>query len=452
MCIKINKITVLCICTISISLLLSNFIIYGSILFYITIFIIAGFLIYRNFDLSATYKEKELYFFMVIMHIALLLCQAYLHNLPMSGADWTVYVNNARNLLARENAVRDIINPLTFGEIIGDMYERLCAIVYYFYGYNQKYMYYISFLAAECTFYNIFKSAEIVSQEHNTKIPFFSALVFYITPLEMVYSVDFLREMVIQAIFSLSMLFLIRYLYNISNVFYPVIICSIILSVFHSGFVGVLMGYIAIYIFLNKKSKTIDASFVKIMILLGVILIIYISPLWNVIARRFSDVDSLSDLGNRVNTTSKYAVGTTDYISAPSSSFDVIIQTPIRIIYYLASPLPWQVSSLGTFIAMMLDGTVRWILCCRIINLLISAKTNKHINLQNKSLIYAALIIIGCTTLIFSWGTNNYGTAMRHRTSLYPLEIMLYITIWNMEKKGESKNEQSFGECNYSDL
>ena len=151
MCIKINKITVLCICTISISLLLSNFIIYGSILFYITIFIIAGFLIYRNFDLSATYKEKELYFFMVIMHIALLLCQAYLHNLPMSGADWTVYVNNARNLLARENAVRDIINPLTFGEIIGDMYERLWAIVYYCYGYNQKYMYYISFLAAACT-------------------------------------------------------------------------------------------------------------------------------------------------------------------------------------------------------------------------------------------------------------------------------------------------------------
>ena len=70
-------------------------------------------------------------------------------------------------------------------------------------------MYYISFLAAECTFYNIFKSAEIVSQEHNTKIPFFSALVFYITQLEMVYSVDSLREMVIQAIFSLSMLFLI---------------------------------------------------------------------------------------------------------------------------------------------------------------------------------------------------------------------------------------------------
>ena len=258
----------------------------------------------------------------------------------------------------------------------------------------------------------------------------------------MVYSVDFLREMVIQAIFSLSLYYFVRYIYGKSNNYYPVIICSIIMSVFHSGFVGVLIGYIASYVFYDKKTKRVNISLTNIAALVILVVLLYISPLWEALASRFSDVGSVSDLSERVNNTSKFAIGTTDYISAPSSNIGVILQTPIRFVFYLISPLPWQVNSVGTVIAMILDGTVRWLLCYRIIKLIILAKKNLLKDPRNKSLIYTAMIIIGCTTLIFSWGTNNYGTAMRHRTSLYALEIMLYFVVWKLET-GALKNDET---------
>ena len=136
-----------------------------------------------------------------------------------------------------------------------------------------------------------------------------------------------------------------------------------------------------------------------------------------------------------VRTSSNPVFANTDYIGAPGTSIGVLLQTPIRFIFYLLSPLPWQVISRGTFIAMILDSTIRWICFYRITKLSIIKKDKLLLEYKEKMVIGASLVIILSTTLIFAWGTNNYGTAMRHRTGMYPIEVLLFYTIWTKAKE-----------------
>ena len=46
-------------------------------------------------------------------------------------------------------------------------------------------------------------------------------------------------------------------------------------------------------------------------------------------------------------------------------------------------------------------------------------------NIEQKAVFIIFIILWLMTDLVFSWGTNNFGTAMRHRLKIFPLEILL---------------------------
>lgn len=410
---------------------------FGSFAFWI-FFAMSAVLFFCSNYICVAPKYRQLYLFGFLIHLALLAYHSTMQDLPMSGGDWTVFMRRAQELLSETDKVVEIINPLKGGY---DAYERLCALAYHAFEVDQKYMYYISFIAAEVCFFYIYRTAMLISGDYSTSS--WTSLVFYLTPIEMIYSVDFLREMVIQMILIISFFHFIQYLlYGKHSELLIAVFLTIVLTIFHSGMVGVLIGYITVVMLYDRTTNYIRFSPVRILSVLMIVFILYNSPAWSIVAARFSNVDNIEALLERVDG----AVANTTYIGSPSSMSQLIMQIPVRFVYYLTSPLPWQARSGGGLVAMLLDATVRWVVMFRTIELLYNQKMRYSITPDDMVVLRACVIIVVFTTLIFSWGTNNYGTAMRHRTSLYPIEVLIYISIWNRANgRGQDYEETNTG-------
>lgn len=200
--------------------------------------------------------------------------------------------------------------------------------------------------------------------------------------------------------------------------------------------VGILAAYGFVIIFYNRRIQRMEFSSTKMFLVLVIVMGFMVSPLWNEVMGRFSQIDSMADLGNRVK--SNTVMANTDYISSPTSNIGIIAQTPIRLFYFMVSPLFWQVRSVGTIIAMILDGIPRVYLVYSVYK---NWRRREQLSNKNRAVFIGILMIVLCSHLIFSWGTNNYGTAMRHRTKVFPAEIILF-SVFKVQFMKEKENER----------
>lgn len=102
--------------------------------------------------------------------------------------------------------------------------------------------------------------------------------------------------------------------------------------------------------------------------------------------------------------------------TVPKNLFEFFYKAPIRVLYFLFAPFPWDITKL-TQVFGLFDGVFHIILYCYLI------KYFKYI-WKNKTLkIY--LIILVCYIIIFGLSTGNFGTAVRHRTKFLITTILL---------------------------
>lgn len=366
---------------------------------------------------KATPNVVLLFIIWTVVRIALLYYQTQHGDLPMSGTDWGVFHSNAINIMNNAHGLLDLLNPSATMINRGDFYERIVAVVYTFLGVRTTYMYLFSYIMSETTFLLIYKISLEVCWDYNRSI--IAAMIFYLWPMETIYSVAFLREMAIQCCFAISLLFFVRFLkrsriWNIVLALFFAYFCAGM----HSGMVAVFAGYIAVFFFYSPRTKEIKITLPRIVCVLGFIILVYGSGILNGVTARFNNISSIGDVNAKLDSVE----ANTDYIGSAGSTWGAILQTPLRLFYYIASPLFWQVRSGGTLIAFVLDGILRDVLIYRVYK---NYTRIKESGTEYETLFKSFLILWLMTDLVFSWGTNNFGTAMRHRLKIFPVEIML---------------------------
>lgn len=384
-------------------------------------------------------KTLPLAFFLLFLFRACLLIYQSTHgDLPMAGSDIWVFHSNATNIVEHARSVIDILMPSEAIGNTGDFFERLVALIYYTFGRHTIYIYYWSFLASEVVCLFIYKCALLISGDR--LIATKSALLFYCWPMEIIYSVAYLREMTIQMVFAASLYEFLKYLtQGKRSSFALALACSAVCAGMHSGMVSVLVSYLVVYSLYEYRSKKLKFSISKCVLFVVIMAVVMISPLWKVMTTRFAEFDSAASVMSYTGSVS----GSTDYIGAANSSLELIIQLPIRLFYFVLAPLPWHVRSGGTLIAFFLDGIFRIWMVGRICA---NYRTLKHAYGFKYNLFMAGIIIYLITMFVFSWGTNNYGTAMRHRLKIFPLEILLAYTIVRIPVQEDGINFHNRGE------
>ncbi len=365
-------------------------------------------------------KVLSWYILLFIFRLALLFYQSTRGDLPMSGSDWPVFHATALQIMADADHFWELLSPVAAHLQHSDLYDRIVAVIYTLAGPRSAYMYLFSYIMSELALLMIFQTAKLLV---NSKAAAWSALIFYFWPIEMVYSVAYLREMTIQCCFSISLYFFVKYLLTRN-------LLALILSFtftylcarMHSGMVAAFYAYISVFAFYNARKRKLSFTPFKIALVAILMLAALGSGMITSATGRFNQVDSAQD----VIRARRAVVSNTDYISAPGSSAGILLQTPLRFFYFVVSPLPWQVKSSGTLIAFLLDGIAR--LC--VIYLIVKSfrkRNDRHPFFNTLTQIF--MIIWAANNLIFSWGTNNFGTAMRHRMKVFPIEIMLIYTL-----------------------
>src|SRR5690606_43456 len=101
---------------------------------------------------------------------------------------------------------------------------------------------------------------------------------------------------------------------------------------------------------------------------------------------------------------SNRAVGEAAYLTGltTNSVLDMAWQAPLRMVYLLFSPFPWDIRS-PSHILGLLDG----LLYLTLVYLVVKRRAEIF---GNRTLL-ALCIIVGILTLAFAFGTSNFGTA-----------------------------------------
>ena len=100
----------------------------------------------------------------------------------------------------------------------------------------------------------------------------------------------------------------------------------------------------------------------------------------------------------------------------PSGFIDILIKAPIRVCYFLFSPFIWNISH-PIHLFGVIDGFIYLIL------FLLILRGHKLFSKNRSALILIYLLVI--YILIYSYGSGNSGTAIRHRAKLFPIIIVL---------------------------
>lgn len=222
---------------------------------------------------------------------------------------------------------------------------------------------------------------------------------------------------------------------------------SIILALF--GFIGtgffhgsmligaiiflIIVGFLSFKKFLNLFSKLkINKNNLIIIILAIVILTFYFTNKINIPKiGTFETAININTLIDKVfhKSDSSYP----DYLKM-NSAVEFIYKSPIRALYFVFSPFPWDISKVGHFMG-LLDSSLYLFLFYLII-------CNRKIILNDTALTVTFLILAGYF-FVFGIGVDSFGSSIRHRTKFTILLIVLAaplipkIILWKNNKLGD---------------
>lgn len=232
-----------------------------------------------------------------------------------------------------------------------------------------------------------------------------------------------LRETLIIFLLTVAAWFFIVWINqgNLYNILLSVVfICFA--SAVHSGAVAILLGESIVFILYDRKTKKIcfnSKSFLGIVIVLFTFIFIY-TQFGDVLFGKFNGrIDSVESIMATADTYNRGGASYDAGFEINNSIVSLIVNTPIRMFYFVAAPLPWDWRGVSDIIAFCFSS---------IIFIYIYYRTYQEIRRGSdkyKTLIIIFTILALSSALIFAWGVSNAGTAVRHREKFISIYMIL---------------------------
>jgi hypothetical protein len=249
-----------------------------------------------------------------------------------------------------------------------------------------------------------------------------TAWVVALFPTLVLYSALIMRECVIAFLSMLCVLLWVRWAQRRNVIdFILAIVCACGATAFHSGMFFMIPVLVAgaVIVSLSARALTSPAGLLSmfVSVILGASGLYAITASgWgleyfgeSITAVDFEEIERRQQIATGGE--SAYLEGFT--ISNP---VDLLWKGPVRLTYFLLSPFPWMIRSPGQAIgladALLFTGAA-WLIF----------RSRKSL-LRNRP----ALVLLGVALtvfFVFSVGTSNFGTAIRHRSKLAPLVFAL---------------------------
>lgn len=318
-------------------------------------------------------------------------------------------------------------------EISYTRYTDFLGILYRIIGDQRFFSQFINVILGMWSIFVFYKILDLFKLKNSKKLFFLAIYGFY--PQNIIFSSILLREAFINFFFIYSMLFFAKWLLlnNRINLF-KTILFVILSSLFHSGIMISLFVYGFIFLFLDVKNYRFNYSFKRVALFvlvcgLALSLIMYnISMLEGKFSLLIPD-ENLSLIEKYDS--KKVDAGGAAYLNnyTINSATDLLILVPLRLIYFIFSPMPFDVRGISDLVAIVLDSSFYYFL------IYIIVRSRKVIKDNMVRIFPKIFFILFLTVSIgFALGTENSGTAMRHRTKIFPALLIVGVFIESMKQ------------------
>lgn len=305
---------------------------------------------------------------------------------------------------------------------------------------------FINVFLAMCSIVIIYKILCMFDIDKKTRK--ITILVVSFLPNLMMITTFFLQESIISFFIISSLYMFTKWWFdgNPANIVFAVAL-SAVAAVLHMGGITIGIGILLMLVMVNNKDRTIQTTplklFMVVIMAFAVLLVLstFGEDLLGKLGGDISAENILSESNKREEGSGAYVIG----IQGLPPAVDLIVNTPIRMFYFVFSPLPWTWRGLSDIVA-FLGSTIFYIYVVYIAVKAFKTKPNKTLLGDNiGSYLIVLTVIVLIASVMFGWGVSNSGSVLRHREKFtYICVVMFAISkeiIYRAEKVNAGKED-----------
>lgn len=365
---------------------------------------------------------KNLFIIASIIRIMILFLDVY-HIIPIlhSGGDSEGFHMVAFNNLLLANLNVKWITYTNYSDILSGIY-MLCN--------SQRLVgQYLNVIFGTGMIYYIWLSCRELKISNKTIRLVLTVICFF--PTAIIFSGILLREAWQEFFLTYSLFYFIKWFNSGEKKYMLVSIFAVLASAYmHSGNLCVVISYLAAYIFYDPCKDQIQRS-IKSVLKLSLVGILFLLFFFSetTLTDRFDPIKQmekaalLESFEARSNAGSLYL----RWINF-DSTWEVILFSPLKMFYFMFSPIPFDWRGLNDLIAFLMNSMFYLFLIYHII---------KYYNrLNGKYRRFMNFIVLGLliTIFVFAYGTQTAGTAMRHRCKIISFVLIAFAITYDKKK------------------
>lgn len=389
--------------------------------FYSLIFILVhvAFIIY--YILFTEGKYKNILLLGLILRLIILFADTY-HWFPVlhSGGDSETF-----HAIAKANQIYDEQRKLT-------NYTPFLTFLYSITHSSRIIAQYFNLVMGVSILFIVRKIFEILDIDN--KIALISMIILACMPNFVIFSGILLREAWVEFFVILSVYFFVRWFIGGNSLNIPLCMGSILLAaVMHSGTLVVIMGYILAFTSYNPSTGQVQFSSNTVsFVIIATVMVMLLGDSSDMFTGKFQSASSSDGLLATINADTKGDSAYLAWIKADNLWMGLLF-SPLKMFYFLFSPLPTNWRGFGDIVAFMIDSSFYIFLCWNIV---------RNYRFSNKFGNIKLFLLIGLSisVFVFAFGTYTAGTALRHRAKLLPMLTVLYaVSSSSLNVKEESE-------------
>ena len=243
-----------------------------------------------------------------------------------------------------------------------------------------------------------------------------SLILYSLGVANILLSACLLRESILIFLTMLSIYYFIKWFKKGSLYSFLLSCLFVVLSAWlHSGMLLALIGYSISYVLYSPKTGNISFRKNTIFSLILVLLVSlgFIAAFGSSITAYFERYQKIEDVSAKVS------FGNSDYLTFLNNTKStpvIIATTPLKIIYFFFSPMPWDCRSIGMIASFVFSSLLYLYLFIKIFS-------KNHVVSSLRTLFLLNIFLLGT---VYALGTSSAGTAIRHRENVLPYIIIAY--------------------------
>lgn len=391
------------------------------------------------FQIKSSFDEDIYSIFFIIMNFFLLLFILAKEKLPMwfYKTIFAIYSIKIILLIFMYFNIDTVMNALSIWDVYAfyqpqavdyihgntdvQTYSKIVANIYMIFGPFMRIPVFYNIvvsLLADIFFFKTLMELNVT----NKSIKMFT-ITFMLLPWRNILSMFMLREAIPTFLVVVSIYFFIKWWKQGMIIsFIYAITASISSMAFHSGLIAIPVIIMLAYILYNPRKNQWALGFKTMYKLIAILLfsgLIFIA-FGDIILYKFAMISSDNETALSEWSVTIINGAQSHYLTSFSyTSFsDIILQAPLRIIYFLLSPMPWDWRGLSDALAFGMDSLVQ------LLGISLVFKKIGGLSDQYKRIVKVMLCMYILSALIFGAGTFDAGTAMRHRAKFTLLLLL----------------------------